>query len=406
MIDKPIKDLTQEEREQVIRELKEIATPEEWESLTMIAGAISDAGTWLRQALYAAELNKLKEAADTATELFKGLQEALPIFVEEMERDGTAANMNPHEFIESGKYDEIMERTAQRLEQAGANADEVRAGLPVIIARNLEKIDFPVDKVNKDIWRALEADANGQLAIKYDVAKKGSNAPVDILYTINFADLEKSITRKLEPYDKRVYTTIASLFNEGNDIMSLQMIYKNMGYKGRMSATDIKKINNSISKMAGARIYIDNVQEINANYKYDHFRYDGALLPMERIQAVVNGQVADAAIHIFREPPMMTFARERKQITTFSARLLDSPLSKTNGNIELEDYLIEEIARIKNGKRSNKLLFKTIYEHANITTTKQKQRAPGKIRQLLDHYKAHGFIKAYDEKKDGIIIKY
>ena len=173
-----------------------------------------------------------------------------------------------------------------------------------------------------------------------------------------------------------------------------------------MSATDIRKINNSISKMAGARIYIDNVQEVNANYKYDHFRYDGALLPMERIQAVVNGQVADAAIHIFREPPMMTFARERKQITTFSARLLDSPLSKTNSNIELEDYLIEEIARIKNGKRSNKLLFKTIYEHANITTTKQKQRAPGKIRQLLEHYKAHGFIKAYDEKKDGVIIKY
>ena len=44
MIDKPIKDLTPEEREQVIQEMKETATPEELESITQLAEWIGNAG--------------------------------------------------------------------------------------------------------------------------------------------------------------------------------------------------------------------------------------------------------------------------------------------------------------------------------------------------------------------------
>lgn len=282
---------------------------------------------------------------------------------------------------------------------------ENKRELPEVIVHKLEKLDFPIDKVNKDIWHLLDEPTGGQLALRYNVAKSGSKTPVDILYSLDFNSLDNvSITRKLEPYDKRVYLAVAALFNAGYDIMSVQQIYNSMGYKGRAGASDIKKINAAISKMSGAHLYIDNLAEVQANYGYGHFKYDAALLPMERITAVINGQTAEAAIHVFREPPMVTFARDRKQITTVDLKLLDTPLSKTNANIELEDYLIEEIARIKNGKREPKMLYKTIYEHANIKTTKQKQRAPGKIKQLLDHYKACGHISAYKVMKDGVVI--
>lgn len=282
-----------------------------------------------------------------------------------------------------------------------------RAELPAVIVRKLEKIDFPVDKVNKDIWRLLDAPTGGQLSMaRYDVSKRGSKKPVDILYSLDFTKLENvSITRKLEPYDKRVYLAIAALYNDGYDVMSVQQIYSAMGYTGRMSATDIKKINTAISKMNGAHLYIDNLAEAKA-YKYDRFKYDGVLLPMERIQAIVNGQTAEAAIHIFREPPMVSFARERKQITTVDIKLLDTPLSKTNANIEIEDYLIEQIAHIKKGKVRNKMLYDTIYKNAGVKTKKQRQRAPEKIRQLLDHYVKCGYIAAYKEVSDGVVIEY
>ena len=285
---------------------------------------------------------------------------------------------------------------------------ENRAELPAVIVRKLEKVDFPIDKVNKDIWRILDTPATGQLTMgRYNVAKRGSSKPIDILYSLDFNGLKDvKITRQLEPYDKRVYLAVAALFNAGNDVISITQIYNAMGYSGRIGANDIKKINAALTKMSGARLYVDNMQEATAYKQRKHFKYDGALLPMERVQAIINGQTAEAAIHIFREPPMVSFARERKQITTVQVKLLDTPLSKTNANIELEDYLIEEIAHIKKGHISNKMLFDTIYEKTGIKQKKQRQRAPEKIRKLLEHYRACGYIKAYKEESDGVIITY
>lgn len=286
--------------------------------------------------------------------------------------------------------------------------EDSKGSLPAVIAHKLKAVDFPIDKINKDIWGLLEYDTKGQLTFqRYNVAKKGSKEPVDILYSLDFTGLENvSITRKLEPYDKRVYLAVAARFNAGYDVMTIQQIYNDMGYTGRAGASDIRKINAALTKMRGAQLYIDNLAEHKTYEAYAHFKYDGALLPMERIQAIVNGQTAEAAIHLFREPPMVSFARERKQITTVDIRLLNTPLNKTNGNIALEDYLIEEIAKIKKGSRSNKMLYKTIYENTSIKTVKQRQRAPEKIRQLLDYYQTCGYIKTFKEMKDGVSIEY
>lgn len=285
-----------------------------------------------------------------------------------------------------------------------------RVAIPKVPAHRLTKIDFPIDKVNNNVWQLLE-DTKGQLKLSIDTTpqrrgRKKDPVQVEVLYSLDFSSLENvSITRKLEPYDKRVYLAIAAIFNDGYDVMSIQQIYNAMGYTGRMSATDIKKINAAITKMNGARIYIDNITEHNA-YKYDHFKYDGVLLPMERIQAIINGQPVDAAIHIFREPPMVSFARDRKQITTLDIKLLDTPLSKTNANIQLEDYLLEQIAHIKKGTIRNKMLYATIYEKTGITQKKQRQRAPEKIKQLLTHYIACGHITDFRDTGDGVEINY
>jgi hypothetical protein len=129
---------------------------------------------------------------------------------------------------------------------------------------------------------------------------------------------------------------------------------------------------------------------------------------MERISAIVNGQTTDSAIHLFREPPLISFARERKQITTVSRKLLESPLSQTDSNLQIEDYLIEQISHIKSpkSKLKNKLLFETIFEKCNIKTPNQRARARETITKLLDHYKKHNFIKDYKKSPDGITIFY
>lgn len=274
---------------------------------------------------------------------------------------------------------------------------------PRTAIKRAEIVELPLDKVNSTIWNLLKEDTAGQIAIAME--RSGSTREINTLYAINFEELGEDIkiSKRLTAFDKRVYIAISALFNAGNNVITLTQIHYAMGNTKRPSKDQLEKINNAVTKMMKAQIMVNNSEEASV-YNYDRFIYDGALLPLERGTAIVNGQLADAAIHIFREPPMVSFAKQRKQITTVAIKLLQSPISKTEGNLQLEDYLLERIARASKGKQPHKILYKTLYEKAEINTDKQKQRASKKITTYLDHYKSCGLITKYALGKDGITV--
>jgi hypothetical protein len=267
--------------------------------------------------------------------------------------------------------------------------------------RKADKINYPVDKVNNNLWGTIENSPNGQLA--FSTVKTGKKKEVTILAAINFVNMQGvKITKKLTNFDKRVYIAVAALWNAGNKVITLTQIHYAMGNTQRPAKYQLEKINEAVSKMTTAKLFLDNALEVEKlKYKYGKFKYDGALLPMERMTATIKGQLSDAAIHIFREPPLMTFARERNQITTFDVKLLQSPVSKTDGNLAIEDYLLERIAGAKNaaakGKKViiNTILYETLFENAGIKSRMQKARAIDKIKTYLDYYKSNGYIKDY-----------
>lgn len=308
---------------------------------------------------------------------------------------------------------------------AKENPDEA----PLIMAKSIriKETDLPLDKLNATIWGMLESamkrGKDGQIAaFPIQVQKNGSKTPVVVQYAISFDDLEKNtpgltFTRKLTPYEKRIYIAAGALWNaKGHHPFTYSELYAAAGYIGRPGGNDTDKIDAALTKMNGAKIYVDNVEESGA-YNYPHFRYDGSLLPLERVSIIENGKAVDAAIHLFREPPLISYAKEHKQITTISVKLLQSPLSKTDANILLEDYFLDRIARAKNERhkwekrrchtqkdrddkakaleKNVRILMNTLYEKTGITTLKQRQRAPEKIKKLLDHYKAEKFIGEY-----------
>ena len=233
------------------------------------------------------------------------------------------------------------------------------------------------------------------------------NTDAITVFSIDFEALEDvTITKKLDPTDKRVYIAVNALYNAGNNVITLPEIYTAMGYKGTPGREDRQKINNALTKMNSARIFIDNKSEAAVLKGYERLQYDGSLLPFERITAIVNGQPAKAAIRVFREPPLISFAKaHNNQITTIDVKLLQSPISKTNANLALEDYLIERIGHSKNKQsRKMRMLYATIFEEVHINTAKQRQRAPAKIKKYLDYYKGEEFIKDYTEQPDGLTI--
>ena len=307
---------------------------------------------------------------------------------------------------------EILEEARKRLADAQKAAEivetieEIRAELPQIVTKQTDKLDYPLDKPNSFIWNLLQgASPNGQLRIDITTTKAGN----DIYYGINFDELpaELKISKQLTPFDKRCYVAAASLFRAGNEIISSTQVYKMMGNTGKPNDREVQRINDSLTKMGTARVYIDNQQETKTAKGYKYFRYDGPLLPFERISAYINGQLTESAIHLFREPPLISFARQRNQITTITRELLESPVSKTDSNLRIDDYLLERIGHMKNpkSKAPRKMLYATIYEKCGITEKKQKQRAPEKIKRYLNHYKKCGHIRGYEEEADGIKIE-
>ena len=295
---------------------------------------------------------------------------------------------------------------------AAAREQKAAKEIARITTKTLEALDLPLDKINKHIWNMLEGSTtDGQISLNFITTGKTNRKrkqPQQMLVycAINFDALEGlQITKQLTPFDKRVFIAVNALINNGSDSVTASEIHRAMGNTGSPSSAQIEKICDSLTKMNVGQVFLDNSQEAAQYKNYPLFQYSGPIMPHERISAYINGQLCDTVFHFFRESPIMTFAKGRKQITTIPIKLLDSPISKTDSNLMIDDYLLEEIAHMKNNKTfSRKMLYSTIYQACKIKTSKQKQRAPEKIETYLKHYQKCGHIKGYQLSKDGITI--
>ena len=300
---------------------------------------------------------------------------------------------------------EIAMLVEKAKEKQEADADKEKIS---VTAKKPEAVPFLLDKVSQNIFKHLEAGTYSM-----NVEKSGSNDSLNTIFTLDFEELEnnKALTfRPLTPFDKRVYVAIGALWHAGNEYMTIQQIHRAMGGKGSPSMNQINAIDEAISKLMKTTIKIDN-QEESESYNYPHFVYDSSLLPAEKIQELsINNRIAKHAIHLFREPPLLTFARKRKQITTYTLEQFTLPFARaTEDNLLLDDYFRNRIARMKRDKEkkkpyNNKMLYTTIYEKCGINTRKKRYDATKKFRKLLDHYQKTGIITGYQEQQDGIII--
>ena len=275
---------------------------------------------------------------------------------------------------------------------------------------------IPVDKVNSAVWKMLaRANTSGQYEFDFVTGKpiKKGQRVIDplVMYSLDFDKIEKAapetaqIVKHLTPYDKRVMIAVAALYNAGNEYFTITDIWHKMGnaQEKRPAKIDFEKINSSLKKQSYAHLVLNNMGEQNAAYNYPKFHYEGELLQFEKVTAEIDGQPIESAIHLFREPPLVTFARDRKQITTVKNAVLESPVSKTEQNLQIDDYLIERIAAMKREpKNSRKILYKTLFDDCGIT--RNQSRAKETIERYLKHYKATDFVKDFQVQGDCIII--
>lgn len=292
--------------------------------------------------------------------------------------------------------------------------DELNS-VAITVSRS-KKTFYPIDKLNGTIWQAMPENEVQSLAAE----RSGSKQQVNILYSVDFDELEKlgvSISRELTDFDKRVMIVAGKAWQLDGGLTTETTIYRRMGNRGTPSKRQIRKIDDSLTKLMLTHVKISNQQEIEAGYNTPFFEYDGTLLPFERITAKVNGRITDGAIHLFREPPVLQFARERKQYTTISSEVWElDELSKTDDNIALENYMVERIAKGKHGgNKTCTIKMDKIYEKLGIDPKHERYKVtrmigtgknPGKVRKVLNAHQKVGNLSKYSITKDKIVVTY
>jgi len=121
-------------------------------------------------------------------------------------------------------------------------------------------------------------------------------------------------------------------------------------------------------------------------------------LSVTKVEKVeINGTVVASAWVIDKEPVLGWWAEHTGQISSVPIRVLDTGTS-SNYNW-LRSYLIQQISWLKNSKaktrRSNKILFDSIYEQNHITDRRYKERCRTQAFKMLDAWVAMGWISSY-----------
>lgn len=356
------------------------------------------------------------ESVGASGDMKAGTITALDAFKEYAEKhDGTVRG-----FFRDPDLPEILQkirdRAVQLLKERTAENDAaelvpIKDAAPAIRA---DSVDFPLDKINNRIWQLLAEETTGQIVFDLAGPAKKNTAPVaPAFYSINFDELDKDealrgIVHRLTPTDKRIYIAIAGLYAAGNASMTYTQIYYATGRRGKPGVHDLEVIENSTRKMTHAFITL-NDEKAAAALGRQSYPIESPLLPAilapltdesRKLRNEERGRVAPLC-----EPPLITYARRYKQITTLPLKLLQGPISKTDAGIALEDYLLDTIAHAKRAhKQAEVRTYDTIAERIRQTGRMQRARLPEKVTRLLEYYKENDYIKGYNERPDGVEI--
>lgn len=307
---------------------------------------------------------------------------------------------------------------------AKAEADNY---LPKVKYNKALDLELNLDKLNTTLYdfRTPKPSKNvaGQMSflpVKYE----RDNAPeVTLFFSYSFDNelmQRLHLDESIDDEDYFYLSLIADNYIKGNDLISATKLYRDLNGT-EPNTTQLSKLIDRLYKLVSTTIYINDKEVLEAWNKPVKETYNeivGPLAPMimHATRYTVNGRAVDGNIKITGFPIVFQTGRMIDQRTTIPKRLL--AVKKADGRnirhtpryFRALHYLIHEIARIKNGKRVNKLLYDTFLQEMGEKTPRGKQLATEMLFTILDHFMRENWIKGYKEEttkstgKTGIVI--
>ena len=285
----------------------------------------------------------------------------------------------------------------------------------------LEKYSMQTDSIFRNLPKLLPEEENEVYVGK----SAGKN--VSTVVTIDFP---KTVVLDgggcLTNFDKAILNGISSLLIAGTIYFTIPMLYHAMSGNQNPSMREeaVQTIRDRLEFMRRSTITLDCTEEAAA-----HFIKDGQnlqsltlsqyLLPMNRMNAVLNGREVEAYF-LIDMPPLFRYASGKRQISLVDMDLLnvhfaaDSPLAgatlnNTPAMIVLKNYLLTRIEGMKNKNnrlQSRKILFTSIYEElGEPSPIKQRRQRLRKYTEIyLEYLTQQNYISGYSFTRTGRVV--
>jgi hypothetical protein len=280
---------------------------------------------------------------------------------------------------------------------------------------------IPNTKLSREIIRDFPNKIEVQLALNSNKKKE-----ITTLVMLSYNDGNVNFTGPVpfEGYDREVHDAVVTLYNAGNTVISVPMVYRAMNgmmESETVSSHSLDEIRRSIEKCNIIKATIDCTQEViaynnNCN-KTSNYKLKGNLLDYRiATEETKDGKTYDVYI-LIAKPILYEYAQISGQIYTVPISLLQTKgvLRNTKDVTVIRSYLIRQIEGMKSPKfkRSKKITFSGVYAELDITqeslsaqSYKDKTKKMRKhVETLLDELKRQKYIKGYERYKKGNTIE-
>ena len=394
--------------------------------------------------------DEIEAAADAAEEL-RPLIPFLQQELEEMKTDPQFTDCTITDLLKGG-FDEDGNPTEspwrQAIERAKARKEEYDkaeelAAAAEQMAENLPLLQSIVPKSHTMPNNALMNALQQKPAInagEFDLIvanEKGRRKEITAYTMVSYDPGETGITitdAKLSEYERQVSDAVISLWQEAQKqnlptIFTTDMIYRAMPGGGDKASPQQKgAITKTIEKFRRLHITVDATEEMRkrgikgkdgkpvAMCRFDNF-YLSATHAEYKVKA---GGQSVSAYRIDSEPIILTYSKMTSQLLTVDAKFievkkvkkgkLDAELVTMNrGRQAMTGYMLRRIAVMKRDKKnkvqiqSNIILFDTLFREAGTATADRKQTGLNRnfCFEVLDYWKATGFIRDYHQQTKG-----
>lgn len=286
------------------------------------------------------------------------------------------------------------------------------------------QVDLMIRDPEAGSYKRKRGEIPGQLSF-FPVSYEGQGEKQITLYyglDYNKEKLKKlGLPEETTAEDFFILSVIGNAAVTGNIEVSANKLYKDFTGKEPNSRERTRFINR-LMKMAGTMIDIDDREVMEAWGQETYNQYYGQLAPLEFINErfVANGGVANSRIKITTFPRVLQTGQRIGQYITIPKSLLyvkrydrgkdkdgkkkkPRAIKRTPRFYELLMILLKEIAMIKSGSRTNKILYSTLYKELDIDPKSPsdydaRREAKEIMFVILEHFRREKWITTYKEE--------